>query len=67
VTIPVYNQANPDTSVGSIPHICPQLIFVGPNGTSMHLTDTEIKKTKPREKSYRLFDEGGLYIEITTK
>jgi hypothetical protein len=31
----------------------------------MPLTDTELKKAKPREKSYKLFDGGGLYIEIT--
>ena len=31
----------------------------------MPLTDTELKKAKPREKPYKLFDGGGLYIEIT--
>lgn len=31
------------------------------------LSDTEIKGAKPQDKVYRLFDGGGLYIEITTK
>jgi len=31
------------------------------------LSDTEIKAAKPKDKAYRLFDGGGLYIEITTK
>jgi hypothetical protein len=30
----------------------------------MPLRDTELKKVKPREKPYKLFDGGGLYIEI---
>jgi len=30
----------------------------------MKLTDINIKKTKPREKAYKLFDGGGLYIQI---
>jgi integrase len=30
----------------------------------MALTDTEIRKSKPTEKPYRLFDGGGLYVQI---
>jgi hypothetical protein len=30
------------------------------------LTDTQAKNAKPREKSYKLFDGGGLYLEVTT-
>jgi integrase len=31
----------------------------------MSLTDTTIRNTKPREKSYRLADSGGLYLEVS--
>lgn len=31
------------------------------------LSDTEIKASKPKKKTYRLFDGGGLYLQITTK
>lgn len=31
------------------------------------LSNIEIKGAKPKDKAYRLFDGGGLYIEITTK
>ena len=31
----------------------------------MALTDTEIKKTKAKEKAYSLNDSGGLYLWIT--
>jgi Arm DNA-binding domain len=31
----------------------------------MPLTDTAIRKTKPTEKVQRLFDGGGLYLEIS--
>lgn len=31
----------------------------------MPLTDTKIRTAKPREKPYRLFDSGGLYLEVT--
>lgn len=31
------------------------------------LTDKEIKAAKPKEKEYKLFYGGGLYISITTK
>lgn len=31
----------------------------------MPLTDTQIRKTKPREKTFRLHDGGGMYLEIT--
>ena len=31
----------------------------------MALTDTEIRKSKPTEMPYRLFDGGGLYMQIT--
>jgi Arm domain-containing DNA-binding protein/integrase-like protein len=31
----------------------------------MALTDTEIKKAKPNEKSYRLSDSGGMYLWVT--
>ena len=29
------------------------------------LTDTQIRKTQPGEKAFRLYDERGLYIEIS--
>ena len=29
------------------------------------LTDVKIKNAKPREKTYKLSDGGGLYLEIT--
>ncbi|MBA1420961.1 MAG: integrase arm-type DNA-binding domain-containing protein [Epsilonproteobacteria bacterium] len=31
------------------------------------LTDKEIKASKPKEKEYKLFDGGGLYLSITAK
>ncbi|WP_109476689.1 integrase arm-type DNA-binding domain-containing protein [Paraburkholderia sp. C35] len=31
----------------------------------MSLTDVEIKQAKPREKLYKIFDERGLYIEVS--
>ena len=31
----------------------------------MKLTDISIKRAKPAEKAYRMFDGGGLYIEVT--
>jgi len=31
----------------------------------MALTHVEIRNAKPKEKIYRLFDGGGLYLEIT--
>lgn len=33
----------------------------------MPLTDTKIRKAKPTEKTQRLFDGGGLYLEISPK
>ncbi|MEA3274785.1 MAG: integrase arm-type DNA-binding domain-containing protein [Pseudomonadota bacterium] len=33
----------------------------------MPLTDTQIRKAKPTEKAQRLFDGGGLYLEISPK
>jgi len=37
-------------------------------GTSvMPLTDKQIKAAKPKEKTYRISDEKGLYLEITNK
>lgn len=33
--------------------------------TCMALTDTEIKRAKPREKSYSMSDSGGLHLEVT--
>ena len=30
----------------------------------MKLTDISIKKTKPREKVYKQFDDGGLFLQI---
>jgi integrase len=33
----------------------------------MPLTDTQIRKAKPAEKTQRLFDGGGLYLEISPK
>jgi hypothetical protein len=32
---------------------------------TMALTDTEIKKAKPREKAYRMSDSGGMYLWVT--
>lgn len=32
----------------------------------MPLTDTAIRNAKPREKTYRMFDSGGLYLEVST-
>lgn len=29
------------------------------------LTDVKIKNSKPSDKSYKLFDGGGLYLEVT--
>jgi hypothetical protein len=31
----------------------------------MALTNVDIKNAKPRDKSYRLYDEQGLYLEVT--
>ncbi|MEM8974510.1 MAG: Arm DNA-binding domain-containing protein [Pseudomonadota bacterium] len=31
----------------------------------MALTDATIRGTKPKAKSYRLYDERGLYLEVT--
>jgi hypothetical protein len=31
----------------------------------MPLTDTAVRKAKPRNNSFRLFDERGLYVEIS--
>ena len=36
---------------------------VAPNA----LTDTQVRKAKPIEKTQRLFDGGGLYLEISPK
>ncbi len=33
----------------------------------MPLTDAAIRKTKPRDKTFKLYDEKGLYLEITPK
>lgn len=33
----------------------------------MALTDTTIRKTKPRDKTFKLYDGKGLYLEITPK
>jgi integrase len=30
------------------------------------LTDTQVKNAKPKDKPYKLFDGGGLYLEVTT-
>jgi len=30
----------------------------------MALTGVAVRTAKPREKSYRLFDSGGLYLEV---
>jgi Arm DNA-binding domain len=32
---------------------------------SVALTDTEIKKAKPRERAYSMGDGGGLYLWVT--
>jgi len=31
----------------------------------MPLTDIKIRSAKPREKAYKLFDSGGLYLEVS--
>jgi len=31
----------------------------------MALSDTSIRNTKPAEKAYKLYDSGGLFIQIT--
>ncbi len=31
------------------------------------MSDKEIKAAKPKEKIYKLFDGGGLYLEVPTK
>jgi hypothetical protein len=31
----------------------------------MPLTDLKIRSSKPRHKAYKLFDSGGLYLEVT--
>jgi hypothetical protein len=33
----------------------------------MKLTDTSCRNAKPKEKAYKLFDGGGLYLEISPK
>jgi len=33
----------------------------------MKLSDTAIKNAKPKDKTYKLFDGGGLYLEVSTK
>jgi integrase len=33
----------------------------------MSLSDTKIKNAKPQEKTYRLYDERGLYLEVSPK
>lgn len=33
----------------------------------MTLTARQVETAKPKEKSYKLFDGGGLYLEITAK
>jgi hypothetical protein len=32
----------------------------------MPLTDIKIRSAKPQHKGYKLFDSGGLYLEVTT-
>ncbi|HEX2931026.1 MAG TPA: Arm DNA-binding domain-containing protein, partial [Candidatus Binatia bacterium] len=32
----------------------------------MPLTDIKIRSAKPQHKTYKLFDGGGLYLEVTT-
>jgi integrase len=32
----------------------------------MPLTDIKVRSTKPRDKTYKLFDSGGLYLEVST-
>ena len=33
----------------------------------MALTDASIRKAKPRKRGFKLYDEKGLYLEITSK
>ncbi len=32
----------------------------------VHLTEMQVRKAKPKEKLYKLFDGGGLYLEVAT-
>ncbi len=32
----------------------------------MKLTNTAVKQAKPREKAYKLFDGGGLYLQVNS-
>lgn len=32
----------------------------------MPLTDIKIRSAKPREKTFKLFDSGGLYLEVSS-
>lgn len=36
-----------------------------PNVPPMPLTDTKLRATKPKDKTYRLADAGGLYLEVS--
>ena len=36
-----------------------------PNGDRMPLTDVEIRNARPRDKSYRLADGAGMYLEVS--
>ncbi len=38
-----------------------------PNGGKMALTDPKVRQAKPKEKTYKLSDEKGMYLEITPK
>lgn len=31
----------------------------------MALTDTALRSAKPKDKPYKLYDEGGLFIQVT--
>ncbi|MEW8383989.1 MAG: Arm DNA-binding domain-containing protein, partial [Candidatus Thiodiazotropha taylori] len=40
------------------------MIAVPPVGEGMALTDTAVRNTKPKDKSHKLFDGGGLFLLI---
>lgn len=49
---------------GILGGIQPIVNFDAPKGTTMPLSDISIKKAKPADKSYRLYDEKGMYLEV---
>ena len=60
-----YVQFDPVTSGGIWGHNWGHLYFGLSGCPQMSLTNVAIKSAKPREKTYRLYDEKGLYLEVT--